>query len=105
MASKSTHERHQNHRRTGVCHERLKEVVTALKRLEELLDAQGRKDAQSGTDDTPLHRTPPRSAVWNAVKTRVNTKGSKGQRIKGSSPPQARVFNPERNELKNRLVG
>ena len=80
----------------------------ALKRLEELLDAQGRKDAQSGTDDTPLHRTPPRSAVWNAVKTRVNTKGSKGQRIKGSSPPQARVFNPEnpeRNELKNRNVG
>ena len=45
-----------------VCHERLKAVVTALKRLEELLDAQGRKDAQSGTHDTPLHRTPPRSA-------------------------------------------
>ncbi len=76
----------------------------ALKRLEERLDAQGRKDAQSGTDDTPLHRIPPRSAVWNAVKTRVNTKGSKGQRIKGSSPPQARVFNPERNELNNRNV-
>jgi len=43
-------------------HERLKAVVTALKRLEEWLDAQGRKDAQSGTDDTPIHRTPPRSA-------------------------------------------
>ena len=42
------------------------------------------------------------------LKTRVNTKGSKGQRIKGSSPPQARVFNPEnpeRNELNNRSVG
>ena len=34
----------------------------ALKRLEERLDAQGRKDAQSGTDDTPFHRIPPRSA-------------------------------------------
>ena len=80
----------------------------ALKRLEELLDAQGRKDAQSGTDDTPLHRIPPRSAVWNAVKTRVNTKVPKGQRTKESSPPQVRVFNPEnpeRNELKNRNVG
>ena len=43
-------------------HERLKGVVTALKRLEEWLDAQGRKDTQSGTDDTTLHRTPPRSA-------------------------------------------
>ena len=29
-------------------------VVMALKRLEEWLDAQGRKDAQSGTDDTPF---------------------------------------------------
>ncbi len=46
----------------SVCHERLKEVVTALKRLEEWLDAQERKVTQSGTDDTPLHRTPPRSA-------------------------------------------
>ena len=49
-----------------VCHERLKEVVTALKRLEEWLeewlDAQERKVTQSGTDNTPLHRTPPRSA-------------------------------------------
>ena len=63
----------------------------ALKRLEE----RERKDAQSGTDDTLIHRIPPRSAVWNAVKTRVNTKGPKGQRIKGSSPPQARVFIPE----------
>jgi hypothetical protein len=43
-------------------HERLKGVVTALKRLEKRLDAQGRKDTQSGTDDTPLHRTPPRPA-------------------------------------------
>ena len=34
----------------------------ALKRLDERLDAQGRKDAQSGTDDTPIHRIPPRSA-------------------------------------------
>jgi|GEM_PF-6742785 len=80
----------------------------ALKRLEELLDAQGRKDAQSGTDDTPLHRIPHRRAGWNAVKTRVNTKVPKRQRTKESSPPQARVFNPEnpeRNELKNRNVG
>ena len=46
----------------SVCHERLKEVVTALKRLEEWLDAQERKDAQSGTDNTPLHRTPHRYA-------------------------------------------
>ena len=45
-------------------HERLKAVVTALKRLEE-------RDKES----------------------------------KGQAPPQARVFNPERNELKNRLVG
>jgi len=45
-----------------VCHERLKEAVTALKRLEEWLDAQERKVTQSGTDDNPLHRTPPRSA-------------------------------------------
>jgi len=45
-----------------VCHERLKAVVTALKRLEEWLDAQERKVTQSGTDDNPLHRTPPRSA-------------------------------------------
>ena len=87
-----------------VCHERLKEVVMVLERLEE----RERKDSQSGTDDTPLHRTPPRSAVWNAVKTRVNTKVPKRQRTKESSPPQARVFNPEnpeRNELKNRNVG
>ena len=39
------------------------------------------------------------------LKTRVNTKVPKGQRIKGSSPPQAHAFNPERNELKNRLEG
>jgi putative SOS response-associated peptidase YedK len=45
-----------------VCHERLKGVVMASERLEEWLDAQERKDAQSGTDDNPLHRTPPRSA-------------------------------------------
>ena len=49
-----------------VCHERLKGVVMASERLEERLeerlDAQERKDAQSGTDNTPLHRTPPRSA-------------------------------------------
>ena len=43
-------------------HERLKEVVMALKRLEEWLEEQERKDAQRGTDDTPIHRTPPRSA-------------------------------------------
>ena len=35
-------------------HERLKAVVTALKRLEEWLDAQGRKDTQSGTNASPL---------------------------------------------------
>jgi hypothetical protein len=79
-------------------HRQLKGVVTALKRLEEWLDAQGRKDAQSGTDDTP-------PCGGRTLKTRVNTKGPKGQRIKGSSPPQARVFNPERNELKNRFAG
>ena len=45
-----------------VCHERFREVLVALKRLEEWLDAQERKITQSGTDDTPLHRTPPRSA-------------------------------------------
>jgi hypothetical protein len=45
-----------------VCYERLKAVVMALKRLEKRLDAQGRKVTQSGTDDNPLHRTPPRSA-------------------------------------------
>jgi hypothetical protein len=43
-------------------HERLKEVVTALKRVEEWLDAQEMKITPSGTDNTPLHRTPPRSA-------------------------------------------
>ena len=42
----------------SVCHERLKGIVMALKRLEE----RERKDAQSGTDETPLHRTPPRYA-------------------------------------------
>ena len=42
----------------SVYNERLKGIVMALKRLEE----RERKDAQSGTDDTPLHRTPPRSA-------------------------------------------
>jgi hypothetical protein len=43
-------------------HERLKGVLMSLKRIEEWLDAQERKDTQSGTDDTPLHRTPPRPA-------------------------------------------
>ena len=46
----------------SVCHERLKAVVKALKRLEEWLEERERKDAQSGTHDTPIHRTPPRSA-------------------------------------------
>ena len=46
----------------SVCHERSKEVVTAIKRLEERLKERERKVTQSGTDDTPLHRTPPRSA-------------------------------------------
>ena len=41
-----------------VYHERLKGIVMALKRLKE----RERKIAQSGTDDTPLHRTPPRPA-------------------------------------------
>ena len=49
-----------------VCHERLKGVVMALKRLEERLEEwleeRERKITPSGTDDTPLHRTPPRSA-------------------------------------------
>ena len=83
-------------------HERLKAVVTALKRLEE---GEKGKDAQSGTDEHPTspHSTP--LCGGRTLKTRVNTKGPKGQRIKGSSPPQAHVFNPERNELKNRLVG
>ena len=35
-------------------HKRLKEVVTALKRLEEWLEERERKDSQSGTDDTPF---------------------------------------------------
>ena len=52
-------------------------------RLEEWLDAQERKITPSGTDDTPLHRTPP-ALRGSHAKTRVNTKGPKGQRIKGS---------------------
>ena len=32
-------------------------------------------------------------------------KDQRDKESKGQAPPQARVFNPERNELKNRSVG
>ena len=62
-----------------VCHERLKEVVTALKRLEEWLDAQERKVTQSGTDDNPLHALHPalRGSHAENKSQHKRTKGTK----------------------------
>ena len=85
-----------------VYHERLKAVVTALKRLEERTKKESLKAEPIRHPYSP-HSTP--LCGGRTLKTRVNTKGPKGQRIKGSSPPQARAFNPERNELKNRFAG
>ena len=57
----------------------------ALKRLEELLDAQGRKDAQSGTDDTPLCGV----ECGENKSQHKSTKETKNQRVK---PPRKPAF-------------
>ena len=51
---------------------------------------------------TALHPALPGAHAENKSSTQ---KDQRDKESKGQAPPQAHAFNPERNELKNRIVG
>ena len=86
-----------------VYHERLKEDVTALKRLEE----RERKDAQSGTNASPLFTALHPALRGSGAETRIqhkSTKGTKNQRVYPSSDSMQALEQLATGRVKGEIV-